>query len=1018
MKLIEGFGDAIIYQWQFSVDNNIWYDVLTGTTSSTNILGAGVAFTANLNGTTITAAQQKADIDKYLAAQVDPDVQRIVYYRLKTTRVNDIDNSGAQNGTESTCEVFSAATQVTIDAQPSLVQTTAPNGSQSVCVGVAVIPITFQWGGSATGIRIINNPGLTSVTNAAAKTVTLSGIPTFTGFVRVETLEALPATCGVVRLDHLVRRVTAPSLPDYIRIIDPGGANPTVPIVADQDGNTYNGQLYSCETALNSAPANVQFDACYNDGRILALTDSYRWYVTPVNAGVMNATTGVMDWDDGFFGDATISVAAVGCDGTETGQLNAVITVNQFNSAATQPTQPTPLLEAQQQRVTFSGVPVTGERYSVFLNGVEYFFVTTDVVAPFDSAGPPIVNGVDQNPAQIAQIIADQINADNTSLVKDLFINVPTITAFNPGDLNFNGLADDTGGWMIVTANYDGNSAPAIPPGGPRGNGGDFQLTFNIEPAPGNARAFGTISNNQLNQTSMNLCGNLTGAEPLCKTTAATPDTQYFSTSTFYSSIAFSIDAASIVPGVGSVNLPGPIDAFTGNLNWNADFHGTFNIETQATGCDGVAFGSKGVHTVTIYDNVGPPSDINYDPLTVPNCPPINATTTTQFSSSSDVTWSISTSAAGVINSSTGLMTWAQGWSGTVDIIATSFGCGDPAVNTFTRSVKIEGSPDFLRTSAIGSINQIVCSGNPLTLIRYEITGGATGADVTGEPTGVTVNTASVNQVNTVTLSGILDEAGDTHTVRINGVNYTAVVGEAFNQVLVGSGDGTVSDLAEVLAVLEYKIDTALNASGFTAAVTAAPALTITSNGFNFDIAVSLNDVDGNDTDTIAVVETINGGLFLEITGNPTSTNTTPTTFPIVITTNGSTCTNAVVNNNITINPLSSLTIQAAMDDNQRLCNNVPGIFTPIVYDIGNSLGVNVTWAPAQPANITDVLTTINQISTITLDGVDGLVAANNTVPYVITINGVPYTYTVNTAAPVLDNEVSDISKRISYRNY
>ena len=24
-----GVGDAIIYQWQFSVDNNIWYDVLT-----------------------------------------------------------------------------------------------------------------------------------------------------------------------------------------------------------------------------------------------------------------------------------------------------------------------------------------------------------------------------------------------------------------------------------------------------------------------------------------------------------------------------------------------------------------------------------------------------------------------------------------------------------------------------------------------------------------------------------------------------------------------------------------------------------------------------------------------------------------------------------------------------------------------------------------------------------------------------------------------------------------------------
>ena len=170
-----------------------------------------------------------------------------------------------------------------------------------------------------------------------------------------------------------------------------------------------------------------------------------------------------------------------------------------------------------------------------------------------------------------------------------------------------------------------------------------------------------------------------------------------------------------------------------------------------------------------------------------------------------------------------------------------------------------------------------------------------------------------------------------------------------------------------------------------------------------------MNDVDGNDTDTIAVVETINGGLFLEITGNPTSTNTTPTTFPIVITTNGSTCTPGIVNNNITINPLSSLTIQAAMDDNQRICNNAAGSLTPVVYDIGNSLGVNVTWAPAQPAGITNPLTTINQISTITLDGVDGLVAANDGVPYAITINTVSYTYTLSTTLGGLDDEVSDI---------
>ena len=120
--------------------------------------------------------------------------------------------------------------------------------------------------------------------------------------------------------------VSAPQLPDYIRIADPNGVNPVTVMIPNQttdpangqDGNTYNTQLYSCEPALGQAPAAVTFSACYNDGRVVGLTDSFRWYVTPASAGAIGASTGVMSWTGGFFGDATIGVAAVGCDGTET----------------------------------------------------------------------------------------------------------------------------------------------------------------------------------------------------------------------------------------------------------------------------------------------------------------------------------------------------------------------------------------------------------------------------------------------------------------------------------------------------------------------------------------------------------------------------------------------------------------------------------------------------------------------------------------------------------------------------
>ena len=83
-----GASDTIILQWQFSADNNVWYDVLTTTTSVTADLG--ITFPTNQNAATITTADQKAVIDLYLAALIDPDVQRIVYFRLKTTRIDDV----------------------------------------------------------------------------------------------------------------------------------------------------------------------------------------------------------------------------------------------------------------------------------------------------------------------------------------------------------------------------------------------------------------------------------------------------------------------------------------------------------------------------------------------------------------------------------------------------------------------------------------------------------------------------------------------------------------------------------------------------------------------------------------------------------------------------------------------------------------------------------------------------------------------------------------------------------------
>ncbi len=175
----------------------------------------------------------------------------------------------------------------------------------------------------------------------------------------------------------------------------------------------------------------------------------------------------------------------------------------------------------------------------------------------------PINGNADQNAFDIAQGLRDLINNDTTSPVAGLFN--ATAFQFNPGDINGNGLADDVGGVVDITAQYDGNSAPPIPPGSPRGYGGDMNLIFSVTPAPTQARAFGNMTGFELNETSANICGDLTGAEPWCQTTAATPNTQYFSSASFYTDIRYAI--ASVVPGPGSVASPGVIDAATGELN-------------------------------------------------------------------------------------------------------------------------------------------------------------------------------------------------------------------------------------------------------------------------------------------------------------------------------------------------------------------------------------------------------------------------------------------------------------------
>ena len=74
-------------------------------------------------------------------------------------------------------------------------------------------------------------------------------------------------------------------------------------------------------------------------------------------------------------------------------------------------------------------------------------------------------------------------------------------------------------------------------------------------------------------------------------------------------------------------------------------------------------------------------------------------------------------------------------------------------------------------TSAAGTNNQIICEGSPITNIVYTTSGSATGATVTGLPTGLT----SVYNANTFTISGTPTQTGTfIYTVTTDGCSVNA----------------------------------------------------------------------------------------------------------------------------------------------------------------------------------------------------------------------------------------------------
>ncbi|HOY30817.1 MAG TPA: T9SS type A sorting domain-containing protein [Bacteroidales bacterium] len=150
-------------------------------------------------------------------------------------------------------------------------------------------------------------------------------------------------------------------------------------------------------------------------------------------------------------------------------------------------------------------------------------------------------------------------------------------------------------------------------------------------------------------------------------------------------------------PGIFTASGSGGTSIYA--YQWYRTSMGIINGATNSTFNPGIMTSSNGFYcvvtsgscgsasspafNVVVMPEVSTPAPIMVSAGTEPLCQLTNDTTTTTYNTSASNNlgfhWSISNPAAGSIDSSTGVMTWANGFYGTVNIQVYAYGCGLPS---------------------------------------------------------------------------------------------------------------------------------------------------------------------------------------------------------------------------------------------------------------------------------------------------------------------------------------------------
>ncbi|NEW82363.1 MAG: hypothetical protein GZ094_08365 [Mariniphaga sp.] len=271
---------------------------------------------------------------------------------------------------------------------------------------------------------------------------------------------------------------------------------------------------------------------------------------------------------------------------------------------------------------------------------------------------------------------------------------------------------------------------------------------------------------------------------------------------------AYSGTGATITGTTNSVTITFEANATAGNLT-------VFGVNTCGNGVVSANY------PIAITPTVGTPTAITVSAGVQPTCQLTNGTTTTTYATTATnntgFNWSLSNATAGTIGATTGLMTWANGFSGSVDIRVTASGCNGPSAQVI-RTVTITptvGTPVF----TLGATSTRCQGAAPVTYgatatnstsITYTLS--AAGLSSIVAATGAVTWDATYSGSATITASaaGCNGPKTATHTVTITPTVGTPVFTlGATSTRCQGAGPVTYSATATNNTGLTYSLDAA-----------------------------------------------------------------------------------------------------------------------------------------------------------------------------------------------------------------